>query len=120
MAAGKYDTYIERGKTFSRTSIWYQDGVPVNLTGYTLSGTVKRNTYDKVALASFTITIANQGTNPGQFTWSLTPTQTGSFPSAYNADGGFDPIFLRYEIEAFSTPNNYGVLKGTLSEEPDV
>lgn len=121
MAAGVYDTEIERGKTFSRVSIWYDEsGTPINLTGYTVSGTVKLKTTDKVALASFTITVANQVSNTGQFTWSLTPTQTGGFPWPDNYDGGFTPLSLRYEIEAAISPNNYGILRGTLSEIVDV
>jgi hypothetical protein len=121
VAAGRYDTVIEQGATFSRTITWQDStGAGVNLTGYTVAGKVKAKVSDKAALYSFTVAIANQGTNPGQFTISLTATQTASLPIKYNADGSKGELSLYYDIEATTGSTVYRVLEGILSNSPEV
>jgi hypothetical protein len=77
MAAGKLNILIEAGATFNKTiTVNATAGSPLNLTGKTLRGSVRYKVQDATAAASFTFTLANQITNPGQATWILTATDT--------------------------------------------
>ncbi len=81
MSAGRYDTVVEQGATFSRTCTWKDSlGVGINLTSYTLTGKVKKRVTDSNEIVSFTITKADQSSFPGKFTISLTASQTGALP----------------------------------------
>lgn len=77
MAAGQLNILIEQGATFTRTlTIEQTAGVPLNLTGYTFSGKLKRNYTDANAAATFGLTVANAAA--GTVTWTLTSTQTAA------------------------------------------
>lgn len=81
MAAAELEILIEQGSTFLRT-LTIQDSalVPVNLTGHSFRGMIRHLTDDAAPVASFTCTIANQGTNPGEVSIALTPTETSAIP----------------------------------------
>lgn len=88
MAAGLLNILIEQGSTFSRNlTIEQTVGVPLNLTGYTLAGKMKRNFTDANAAATFSIAVTNAAL--GQATWSLTSVQTDALA----------PQVHRYDIE---------------------
>ena len=121
MAAGRYDTIIENGATFQRVFNWKDSaGVGINLTGYTITGKVKAKTSDKAALATFTVAVSNQGTSPGEFTVSLSATQTAALPSKYSADGRKEELNLYYDIEATTGSTVYRVVEGILIGSPEV
>jgi hypothetical protein len=121
MSAGRYDTIIEQGATFTRTITWKDSsGAGINLTGYTVAGKVKSKVSDKVALLSFTVSIADQGTNPGQFTINLTATQTATLPSVYTEDGKKQSLELSYDVEATSGATVTRIIEGILSNSPEV
>ena len=121
MAAGRYDTVIEQGATFTRTATWKDSaGVGINLTGYTVSGKLKRKVSDKVELASFTVTIANQGTFPGKFTFALSATQTALLPNSPSQSGDKQPLNLYYDIEASLSGVVTRLIEGILSLTPEV
>lgn len=121
MSAGRYDTIIEQGATFTRTITWKDSsGAGINLTGYTVAGKVKSKVSDKIELLSFTVVIANQGTNPGQFTISLSATQTATLPAVYSADGKKQILDLVYDVEATTGSTVYRVIEGILSNSPEI
>lgn len=121
MAAGRYDTIIEQGATFSRTITWKDpSGAGINLTGYTISGKIRRNVNDNTELASFTIVIANQGTYPGRFTISLTASQTSLLPTKTTSDGLKDELKLSYDIEAINGTEVTRIIEGVLTNTPQV
>ena len=121
MAAGRYDTVIEQGATFSRTITWKDSaGTGINLTGYTVEGKIKRKVSDNVAIASFTVVIANQGTYPGRFTISLTASQTSLLPFRTTEDGLKAELNLPYDIEATTGSTVTRILEGVLSNTPQV
>ena len=76
----EYNFSARTKSAFNKTFV-YKDtaGVGVNLTGYTLLMDIKKS--DGTAVADFTIgtgiTLANQTTNPGQFT-ILAPASSGT------------------------------------------
>jgi hypothetical protein len=121
MSAGRYDTVIEQGATFSRTITWKDsDGVGINLTGYTVAGKIKVKVSDKVSLLSLTVTLANQVTYAGQFTISLTATQTASLPVKYTASGEKESLNLYYDIEATLGATVTRILEGVFYNSPEV
>lgn len=121
MPAAQYNLTIEQGATFSRTITWTDStGAGVNLTGYTIQGKIKRKTSDQIALLSFTSTLANQGTNPGQFTISLTAAQTATLPSA--PGNGAEKVSLEccYDVEAVQGATVYRLIEGLALISPEV
>ena len=92
MAAGQLNILIEQGATFSRVlTVETTPSVPLDLTGYTFAGKLKRSYVDANAAATFSITVTNAAL--GQATWTLTPVQTQSLT----------PPVLRYDIEMTQT-----------------
>lgn len=121
MAAGNYNITIEQGATFSLVCTWKDSsGVGVDLTGYTFSGSIKRRATDHVALKSFTFTIADQGESPGQFTISLTATQTSALPSKYSESAQKELLSCVYDIEAVSGEIVYRIMEGIAYISPEV
>lgn len=92
MAAGQLNILIEQGATFSRTlTIESTPGVPLNLTGYTFAGQVRRSYTDANAAATFGLTVAN--VSLGTVNWTMIPLQTQALiPQTY-----------RYDIEMTAT-----------------
>lgn len=92
MAAGQLNILIEAGATFSRTlTIESTPGVPLNLTGYSFDGKVKRSYVDANASAVFGLTVTDAAA--GTVAWTLTPQQTQTLA----------PQTYRYDIEMLAT-----------------
>jgi hypothetical protein len=121
MAAGVYDFLIEAGATWSVVIDWQdQAGTGINLTSITLSGKIKRKALDVSEVVSFTFTKADQGTNPGRFTVSLTAEQTAKLPVKQTIDGKKEITYLPYDIEAVSSSSTERVLEGLVQISPEV
>ncbi len=72
---------IKQGDTYRRTGTWTSSGTPVNLTGYTLTAELRAGIGGALA-STVIVTLANQGTNPGEFTLLIADTSaiaTGSY-----------------------------------------
>ncbi len=122
MAAGIFNEFIiEKGATFSEV-LEYLDGngTGIDLSSYTLRGKIKRKVSDTNALCSFTFTLANQGTNPGRFTVSLTATQTASLPWNQDVYGAQKDTLVYYDIEAVLGAQVDRILQGTINLNPEV
>ena len=101
MAAGQLNILVEQGATFARTlTIESTPGVPLNLTGYTFAGVMKRNFTDANAAATFGLTVAN--VSLGTVNWTLTSTQTGNLVAQIH----------RYDIEMTSGSTVTRLLEG--------
>lgn len=121
MAAGNHNFLIEAGATWSAVIDWQDSaGVGINLTSRTLTGQVKRRVLDPNEVVEFTITKADQTTNPGRFTVSLTAVQTGKLPVKQSADGKKDITELPYDIEAVNGSTIDRVLEGLVQISPEV
>ena len=120
MSAATYNFTIEQGATFTKVITWKDSsGAGINLTGYTITGKIKRKTSDQTALATFTATLANQGTSPGQFTISLTATQTGALPAVTGPTAEKVLLECVYDIEATTGSTVYRILEGVVSISPE-
>jgi hypothetical protein len=72
---------VKKGADYS-IALEYQDsdGVPVSLTGYTFTSSVKRTPTDTATLAIPTITVLDQDDFPGQYTFNMTKAQIEALP----------------------------------------
>lgn len=121
MSAGTYNFTIEQGATFTKVITWKDGtGAGVNLGGYTITGKIKRKTSDQTALASFTVTLSNQSTNPGQFTISLTDAETATLPTVVGPTAKKVLLECVYDIEADSGAQVYRLLEGVVRISPEV
>jgi len=102
MAAGKLNLVVEQGATFSRTVTVSNSGTPVNLTGKTLRGKLRRRPTDVAAAADFTTAITNAA--GGVFTISLAATTT----SGLRAEDHY------YDIELVDGATVTRLLEGTV------
>jgi hypothetical protein len=88
MAAGLLNILIEQGATFSRTlTVESAPGTPINLTGYTFAGKMRKNLTDTTAAVAFTLSVSSASS--GQVLWTLSATQTDALA----------PQVHRYDIE---------------------
>lgn len=72
---------VKRGADYS-IGLLYSDSndATVNLTGYTISATIKRTPTDSTVLAVPTMNILDQGTNEGEYSFNLTKEQIDALP----------------------------------------
>lgn len=92
MASGILNILVEQGATFSRIlTIEATPGNPLDLTGYTFAGKMKRSFTDANAAAVFDLTVTNAAI--GEVTWVMTPVQTQALV----------PQVHRYDIEMTRT-----------------
>lgn len=121
MAAGNHDFLIEAGTTWSAVIDWQDSaGVGIDLTTRTITGKIKRKVLDPLEVVSFTVTKADQGTNPGRFTISLTATETSKLPAKQTQDGKKDVSELSYDIESLNGSVVDRILEGIVRTTPQV
>ena len=115
MSAGKYDFTIEQGATFSLQVTWKDStGTPINLTGYTISGKLKRKSLILQSLASFTCTPANQGTSPGVFTYFIKRNYKLHFQYLKASQVIKKKFTCVYDIQAQTGSTVYRLLEGVI------
>lgn len=107
MSAGNYDILVEQGATFLLTiTIKDTSGNPINLTGQTFRGKIKKSFTDVTAQATFVCTLANQLTDPGKVAISLSAVDTAAI--VLNTQGTARVLTtMAYDIES----DNAGVVK---------
>lgn len=69
---------VTTGETMRWTGTWRAAGVPVNLTGYSLTAEVFRWAYGE-NVTSTSVTLADQGTSPGVFTLDVSGLSAGRY-----------------------------------------
>lgn len=102
MSAASYDITIDQGATFRvLLRIKEQDGItPVNLTGSTFRGSIKRKTSDPSSLADFVCTVtADQTTYPGEVMITLAKEVTAALPTVTQKNGSRTNLICVYDIE---------------------
>lgn len=72
MAIFNQDIIFDQGSDYTRTiTVSNDDDTPINLTGWTIIGMLKKTYCQTNPDLSISITILNQGTNTGQFTYTI-------------------------------------------------
>jgi len=114
MGAAKLDLTIEQGATFRKAFTLKNSDtlIAIDLTGWTIEAKIRKRFADAAALVTFTVAISNQGTNPGEFTMSLTATQTSALP--------YDDKWY-YDVEALKPDTDKDrILQGRVTVSPEV
>ena len=123
MPAAKYNIVVEQGATFTRTiTIKDSNKNPVDLTGWSLRGKIRATQNSASALATFTGTILNQGTNKGQGTVSLTAAETSAIPGDTSASTNvLVKSYYLYDIEAVRPDTSVvRILRGKVTLIPEI
>jgi hypothetical protein len=108
MAAGSLNLLIEQGADFSRTlTIESTPGTPLDITGFTFRGKLRREYADANAAASFSFTITNGAGGVVQMT-------------ANNAvTSGLPAETLKYDVEMVSGSTVTRILEGDAWVSPE-
>lgn len=96
-------------------------GLPINLTGSTFRGKIKKNISDTISIVSFTFAIADQTTNEGEVTVSLTAAQTAAI--VLKPQRGQERVFENfvYDIEQIYPSGKIDrILEGVVAISPEV
>ena len=122
--AGTLNLSIDQGSTFSRT-IRIMDGetpsAAVDLTGQTFRGQIRKYATDATAVATFTCTVLDQGTNTGEMTFSLTAAQTAAIVLKAQKTALRTAIDYSYDIERVLVSGAVErLLEGVVSVSPEV
>lgn len=122
MGAANLDLQIEQGATFSRTlTLKDAQGVKLDLTGWTFRGQVRTSLAAVSSLAAFTFAIANQITNPGEVSFSLSDVTTSGLPVTQPSDPSRPETVYIYDIEAVDDSLVvYRLLQGQVYVSPEV
>jgi len=123
MSAGTLNITIEQGADFIRLLTIKDDvGTPINLTGYTFKSDLKDQTCGDV-VASFSFVLANQGTNPGEVTWSMSAAITSGIEAqcVVAGDGTFTTTPYLYDIEMTMPSGEIDrIMRGNCNVSPEV
>lgn len=120
MPAAQHNFVIEQGATFSRVLIIKTSGgVPIVLTGNTIRGQIRSRTSDADALATFTCTLSDQDTAPGEVTISLTAAETTALNAGPQISARRKLAEYAYDIERVSGSTVYRLLEGIVQVSPE-
>ena len=121
MAAGTLNFTIEQGATFKRLLTFYDaDNALMDLTGTSFRGKIAAEAGGAI-LATFTCTVLNQITNPGQVTIELSATDTSAIPTPDQQDGKKVYANYLYDIERVNLDSTVDrVLQGNANISPEV
>lgn len=99
MAAAKLNLTCEQGTKFERMLTIAIDGTPVDLTGYTVRGKIKKYVTDAAVVATFTFTIQNQVTDTGKVLMSLPAATSTAFVIDPQQDQIRSLVPYAYDVE---------------------
>lgn len=118
MSAGVYNFTIEPGTNLSKKLIIKDSSnALVDLTGFIFAGQVRKNYNDQNKVAQFSFSIADQNTNKGEVTFSLTPNETSAFTYS---DSPLENTF-KYDIIMTTGVNQISrVIAGIITISPEV
>lgn len=81
MALVVNDIVFDQGADYTRTiTLSNDDDTPINLTGYTIVGSMKKTYCQTNTDLAFTIVILDQGTNEGEFTFTIPAALSAALP----------------------------------------
>lgn len=123
MSAGKYDLYIEQGATFYRECTYKdQTGVPINLTGMSLSAQIRRSYSDPTITQTIGVSILDQSipANVGKFVMSISSANTALIPVSTAVDYQNTPTMFTWDIELNTGSTVRRLMQGSVYVSPEV
>ena len=120
--AGTLNLSIDQGSTFSRTlTITDAGGAPVDLTGQTFTGQIRKTATDATIVATFTCTLLNQITDPGKLTVVLPAAASSAIALRAQKLASRVAQDFAYDIErTFPSGTVERLLDGVVSISPEV
>jgi hypothetical protein len=98
--AAQYEISIDQGANFLITlTIKDEVGAPMDLTGFTFRGKIKKSFSDAASVVDFSFNLLNQVTDTGKVEVSLTAIQTASIPAPAQGTSRTLAKFV-YDIES--------------------
>lgn len=126
MPAAVFNIFIEQGATFKLEMVFKDsNGIGIDQTGRTFTGQL-RSKYDSTTVAgTFTITLADQITDPGKIIITISAANTALIPvdpPGVNCSKDSRPLTVyQYDIEATNVDlTKDRVLQGIASVSPEV
>lgn len=122
MAAGIQDMYIEQGATYSAV-LFFQDSLmaPIDLTGSTFRGQIKRTATTVEAVSTFRFTILNQTTDTGKVKIYIPATDTAAIPVKFESTITLSVNKYVYDIvRTLPDLTVQRVLQGIVNVSPEV
>ena len=127
MPAAVYNIFIEQGATFTLDMVFKDaNGVGIDQTGRTFTGQLRSKYNSSIVAGTFTITLANQITDPGKIIITMSAANTALIPvdppTANCKDKDNRPLTIyQYDIEATNVDlTKDRVLQGIASVSPEV
>lgn len=115
-----YDITVYQGATFQlQLTIKDNAGVPINLTGHVFSGQIRRTVSSATAEASFTFTLANQLTNPGEVLCVISNTATAAIVVDVSPKAERKITDMAYDIESVAVGITTRWLQGVAQINPE-
>lgn len=116
-----YEISVKQGEDFYLIlEIQNSDKTPINLTGHTFRGQIRRTASDPNIVANFTFTLLDQVTNTGRVEVYLSATTT----SAIDLNDSLKPqrtlTIMSYDIESVYSGRVTRWLEGTVVFSPEV
>ncbi len=121
---------IEQGATYTLDLTFSANGVGIDQTGNTFTGQVRERYNSSSVLGSFTITLKNQITNPGEITVTLPAATSAAFPALEPDDDCSDCSeqppsrrlsYFEYDIERTNVDLTVDrILQGLVIMSPEV
>lgn len=117
MSAAEFDLVIEQGTDFDKDLLYKINGSPVDLTGFTAEGKIRKKPSDPV-VAEFTVNFATDRTS-GIFTISLSKAQTLAIPTG-ESDSSADSLYQYDVMLTDGTDKTIRLLKGKVTVSPAI
>ena len=115
------DILIEQGATFERVlTLRDANDAPINLTGFTFTGQIRKKYSDAVSLAAFTFQILEQGTTTGQVRMSLSSATTDALPVDKAESAEKKLTSYVYDVEMNTGSRIDRILEGLANVSPQV
>lgn len=117
---GTYNTTFYQGQTETRTvTVEDGNGTPIDLTGCTIAGQMRLKPEDRENILAFTCTITDAVN--GEYTFSLTATQTSSIPVQPSGGAHRKMTQYAYDIEiTYPSGRKERNLEGVIDVSPEV
>lgn len=120
--SGKYNMSISQGADYTLgVTIKDKDGNPIDLTGHTFSGQIRKTVSDAVVQASFSFTIKDQVANTGEVDVELSAATSSGISLDKSTKVNRTITKMTYDIESVDgSGNTVRWLEGTVLFSPEV
>jgi hypothetical protein len=119
--AGKYNLEIAQGSDYTLAmTLKDPTGTPIDLTGHTFTGQIRKTASDFTVQASFTFILLNQGTDPGRVNMSLSAATSSGITLNKSQGASRKITTMTYDVESDNAGSITRWLEGLVQLSPEV